>query len=140
MPLATKHRHKKLATSASWKKGQSGNPNGAPKKAWRWSEVLRSVAEKIDRSGKEFKELAAEALLKEAMKGNIAALRELGDRLEGKPRQSIEITPLEEKKVMSLDVAFRAAEVLKKRNIELRLTHDEWAAMYRKQETASSKT
>ncbi len=119
MEIATKPRPKKLPTSASWKKGQSGNPKGAPKKAWRWSETIRNVAEGLDTNGKEYKVAIAEALLKEALKGNIAAIKEIGDRLDGKARQSVELTNTKSESIdINSLVALRASAVLKKRNLQ----------------------
>lgn len=114
------HRQKKAATPASWKKGQSGNPKGAPKKPWRWAEVIRTVAERMDKSGKEYKVAIAEALLKEALKGNVAAIKELGDRLDGKAKQAIEMTGADREPIdVNSLVALRAASVLRKRNLRL---------------------
>lgn len=119
MASNVEHRHKKTATPASWKKGQSGNPKGAPKKAWRWAEVIRTVAERMDKNGKEYKVAIAEALLKEALKGNVAAIKEIGDRLDGKAKQAIEMTG-EDKEPIDINslVAFRISTVLKRRNLD----------------------
>lgn len=121
MKIETKHRRKKLPTSASWKKGQSGNPKGAPKKAWRWAEIIRSVAERMNTNGKEYMFVAAEALLKEAFKGNVAAIKELGDRLDGKAKQAVELTGADRRPLdINSAVALRASAVLKKRNLTLK--------------------
>ena len=73
-----------------WKKGQSGNPNGTPK-GKRLSTILKQY---ID--GQSFSDatltagqkLAAE-LIKKAESGDIRAIGEVFDRIEGKAKQEI---------------------------------------------------
>lgn len=68
-----------------WKKGESGNPDGlAPKKIW-IAALNRAIAQD---DGKKLRS-AAEKLLALAADGDVAALKELGDRLDGKPAQAI---------------------------------------------------
>lgn len=66
--------------------GQPGNSNAAKNKPW--SEVIRRVALR------DKKRLAriAEALLKKCEEGDLPALKEFGDRFEGKVPQGIEGT------------------------------------------------
>jgi len=79
--------------STSYKPGQSGNPKGRPKKEWTWSGVLKEIAEREDKTNKkEYKTLAGEALFKEVLKGNVPAIKEFGDRIDGKAKQSHELT------------------------------------------------
>lgn len=70
----------------SFKKGKDPRRNlkGAPKKEWTWSGLLKKCADEAIK-GKTKKEWIAESLFKEAMKGNIQAIKEFGDRVEGKP-------------------------------------------------------
>ena len=65
--------------------GQSGNPKGtAPKKIW-IAALNRAVAQD---DGKKLR-AAAEQLLDLAAAGDVQALKELGDRLDGKPVQAV---------------------------------------------------
>lgn len=76
--------------SGRWKVGESGNPDGlAP---WAWHEVVRSVAMQQRQDRKENRLAAAEALFDEAVeKRNVAAIKEIGDRLDGKALQKEDI-------------------------------------------------
>jgi hypothetical protein len=69
--------------------GQSGNPSGTkPNKPWR-AAIDRALA-RAEQSG-DFRDLnkLADKLLDLASTGDLAALREIGDRLDGKPAQAI---------------------------------------------------
>lgn len=65
--------------------GQPGNTNGT-KKHQLWGDTLRRAIAQDD--GKTMRK-AAEALLKAAADGDIAAIKELADRLDGKAHQTI---------------------------------------------------
>ena len=73
-----------------FKKGDKRiNTNGAPKKEWTWSGTLRRLAEEEQASGHDLKELMGKSLIKEGLKGNVPAIKEFGDRIDGKAPQSI---------------------------------------------------
>jgi hypothetical protein len=75
-----------------WKKGQSGNPSGRPKSKT-LSDAYRSKLEEPvpnDPEGRTWAELIAEAQVRDAVRGNVQAAREIADRTEGRPRQAIE--------------------------------------------------
>lgn len=66
--------------------GQSGNPSGhAPRKIW-IAALNRAIAQD---DGKKLR-AAAEKLLDMAADGDVQAIRELGDRLDGKATQAVE--------------------------------------------------
>jgi hypothetical protein len=73
-------------------KGESGNPDGRPKKT-RLTDALREQLQQSHPQKPEetIAELIAKKLINEALKGNIQAIREIGDRTEGKPKQSIDL-------------------------------------------------
>jgi len=78
-----------------WKPGQSGNPGGRPRTRFLVEAIRRIAAEPNDASGRTKAEALAERLWKIAFKGSLAAMREIMDRAEGKPEQSINVTQLQ---------------------------------------------
>ena len=79
--------------------GQSGNPNGRPRKGETVTDALRAYAS-AKWKGKPAKKALAERLWTLAMENDdavgIAALRYIYDRLDGRPKESVEhSTPLE---------------------------------------------
>ncbi|MFH1022388.1 MAG: DUF5681 domain-containing protein [Planctomycetota bacterium] len=81
-----------------WKKGQSGNPAGRPKGVRYLSEIYRELLQEVcpsDKRKRVWGEVIAERMFKEAIHGKrcIQAAAEIADRIDGKPRQAIEITP-----------------------------------------------
>jgi hypothetical protein len=75
-----------------FKKGETGNPSGRPKLT-KLTEALREqLAETLPDAPEEtIAESIARALIKEAKNGNVQAAREIADRTEGKPKQSIDV-------------------------------------------------
>ncbi len=73
-----------MATSG----GQPGNQNAV--KAKRWQQAIdRALAERSKAKGIEALDELAEKLLANAEAGDMTALKELGDRLDGRPAQSL---------------------------------------------------
>ena len=96
-------------TGKGWVKGKSGNPSGRPKKGSSWSDVANQLldASELDinltlpngkqhqitckiEDGNTIRHAVVGALIVEALKGNIQAIRELADRTEGRPAQKLE--------------------------------------------------
>lgn len=76
-----------------FKKGQSGNPGGRPKRDWSWAKLLEdAVNEKEEKTGKTFRELVAKRVVVDAANGNINAIKELINRMDGFPLQYSDIT------------------------------------------------
>lgn len=88
----------------SWfQPGQSGNPNGRPKKGWTWSDIFTTIAERYKGTSlgaKQVKMIIGEKLFDKAMEGDIWAIKEIIDRMEGQAKQKHEVTlnpkPLDE--------------------------------------------
>ena len=75
-----------------WPKGMSGNPGGRPKKKPITEELERLLADEVPNgNGQTWATVIAEALLHEARKGDVRAISELANRIEGKPVQAIDL-------------------------------------------------
>jgi predicted transcriptional regulator len=74
--------------------GQSGNPKGRPKSIT-LSEAYRRELAKVDPDdpeGRTRAEVLAEQMYAKAKTGDVQALREMADRTEGKPRQTLSLS------------------------------------------------
>ena len=73
-------------------KGTTGNPSGRPKLT-RLTDALREQLTEMNPNAPEetVAEQIARALIGEAKSGNVQAIREIGDRTEGKARQAIDL-------------------------------------------------
>jgi hypothetical protein len=75
-----------------FKPGETGNPAGRPKRTKLTDALTAKLAENAPGASEEtIAERIAQALINEALNGNVQAIREIGDRTEGKPRQALEI-------------------------------------------------
>jgi hypothetical protein len=80
--------------ATQWKPGQSGNPAGRPK-SLTLSEAYRRELAKVDPHDalkRTFAEVLAEKMIKRAKTGDVPALKEIADRVEGKAKQTITLT------------------------------------------------
>jgi hypothetical protein len=75
-----------------WKKGQSGNLSGRPKSKTLSDAYRNKLEEPVpnDPEKRTWAELIAEAQVRDAVRGNVQAAREIADRTEGRARQAIE--------------------------------------------------
>ena len=76
-----------------FKPGQSGNPGGRPKVAPH-SNACRDILSKpvpADTENRTYAQVIAQTLADRAIGGDLHAAREIADRAEGRPRQSLEI-------------------------------------------------
>jgi hypothetical protein len=110
-------------------KGVSGNPGGKPRRI-PLSDVIREELEKKN-NGKAVNNVAiARKLIQMALAGNLDAIREIADRVEGKPRQRSEITgadgaPLFEAPGTREELERRLAVLLNKGGSEMHVEHNE---------------
>ena len=77
-----------------WPKGVSGNPGGRPKKKLITNELERLLEQEApEATGKTWAAVIAEVLLNQARRGDVRAIAELANRIEGKPLQPVEFGP-----------------------------------------------
>ncbi len=79
-------------TSTSFKPGDRGNPNGRPLKEWTMASLIRDALEIEDDKGVPHKISIANKLAELAKGGDITAIKEVNNRLDGMPAQSIKQT------------------------------------------------
>ncbi len=80
-----------------FKPGESGNPAGRPKVRTLSEELRARLQEQYrGKDGRTYSRLVAEALVDRAINGDVVAIREVFDRVEGKPRQPFNLV-VEEK-------------------------------------------
>ena len=76
-----------------FEKGLSGNPHGRPRKGATLTEALERALRKKGDDGKKKSDALAATLIELAIKErNITAIKYVFDRLDGKPRESVELT------------------------------------------------
>ena len=79
---------------SQWKPGQSGNVNGRPPKHECFTSLLKEEINKIDpkdKEGRTWMEVIVDATLRLAIKGNPTALKEVWQRVDGKPPQAVDL-------------------------------------------------
>jgi hypothetical protein len=90
--MQRKNNDKRLQNLTPFPKGVSGNPAGRPKKALLSDALRRQLAIAAPgMSERTQAEAIAAALISEAILGNVQAIREVGDRTEGKPAQTLDL-------------------------------------------------
>ncbi len=75
-----------------FQKGETGNPTGRPR-ATLLSEALRAQLAETLPAANEYTvaEAVARSLIREALKGDVSAAREIADRTEGRAKQSVDL-------------------------------------------------
>lgn len=73
-------------------KGVSGNPAGPPRKEWTWRSLIVEAMEEEQETGIPAKKLLARSLVKKGLAEDVSALKEIGDRIDGKATQAVELT------------------------------------------------
>jgi hypothetical protein len=75
-----------------FKKGQSGNPNGRPKKLPKLEEVIENVLGEVNSKGESVPEVILRRLIVSAKNGSIKAAELILDRAYGKVKQGVELS------------------------------------------------
>ena len=71
-----------------WKPGQSGNPNGRPRKGYSITDTIRNMMETVD---KDVKKDLGNMILQKALKGDLKAAELIWAYMDGKPIQTSNI-------------------------------------------------
>jgi hypothetical protein len=72
-----------------WEEGKSGNPEGRPKYVKPWKEAIQRAIKRREDSDPHALDKLADKLLTKVEEGDVSAIKELGDRLDGKVPQAI---------------------------------------------------
>lgn len=78
--------------STSFKPGESGNPNGRPKRDWTWSGLMEESMDEQDETGESYKKIIIKKIRTLGTKGDMIAIKELFNRMDGMPKQSTDLT------------------------------------------------
>jgi hypothetical protein len=88
--------------------GKPGNPGGRPKYSGEWCDAIRKALLEEDKKTRQIKmHRAARSLVAKAIEGDVPALREIGDRIDGKAMQPID---------MKVEGTFNIADELARRS------------------------
>ena len=68
------------------------NKNGRPKREWTWAGLIEEQMEKVGPDKKAVKEAVAASLIAKALEGDVAAIKEVGNRIDGMPQQAVDLT------------------------------------------------
>jgi len=88
-----------------WKPGETGNPNG---RRGAIRDLLNNLLDSPFNEDYTRREVLSLSLFEQAMLGNIAAIRELLDRAEGKPLTRLEVTEGQEYTEAEIEAAAKA--------------------------------
>lgn len=72
-----------------WESGQSGNPNGVPKRAKLWRDAINRAIKRREQDDPQALEKLADKLLQAVDDGDVSAMKEFGDRVDGKVPQAL---------------------------------------------------
>lgn len=75
-----------------FKKGEVTNPNGRPPKEWTMTALYKQAGEESDETGEPRNKIVARILWKKASEGDVVAIKELNNRIDGMPKQTTDIT------------------------------------------------
>jgi hypothetical protein len=73
----------------TWQPSESGNPAGRPKRVKPWRDAIERAIKRREEADPQALERLAARLLRKVDEGDIAAIKEFGDRIDGKVPQAI---------------------------------------------------
>ena len=93
-----------------WQPGQSGNPSGAPKRAKLWRDAINRAIKRREDADPQALEKLADKLLAAVDAGDVSAMKEFGDRIDGKVAQPIAGEDGEGPAKIALEVSWKSNE------------------------------
>lgn len=75
--------------ATQFKPGNNANPNGRPKKEWTMKSLIEEALEELQEDGTPVKKGIAKRLSKLALAGDMQAIKEVNNRIDGMPQQDI---------------------------------------------------
>lgn len=77
-------------SSTTMKPGETLNPNGRPKRDWTVAGLIEQAMEEEDETGVPYKKAVYNKLVSLAKNGDVMAIKEVNNRLDGMPKQTLE--------------------------------------------------
>lgn len=74
------------------KTGKDANPNGRPKREWTWTGLLEDAMEEKNETGESYKKIVTQKLRELGVKGDMTAIKEILNRMDGMPQQKTDVT------------------------------------------------
>ena len=74
-----------------FKKGQSGNPKGRPPRTWTVAGLIEEAMEEQDETGVPAKKIVYQKLVALAKRGDMVAVKEIDQKLDGMPKQTSDV-------------------------------------------------
>lgn len=87
------------------------NNNGGRKSDKLWRDALMVAVKRTDVDGRVLLAKIAEKCVLAAADGDLSAMKEIGDRLDGKAPQSLDVTTTHERSIGELNAAELSAEI-----------------------------
>lgn len=76
--------------TTQFKKGnQAAVGHGRPKREWTWSSLMEEAMEEEDETGEPFKKIIVKKMRALGVKGDMMAIKEIINRMDGMPQQDI---------------------------------------------------
>ncbi len=76
---------------ARFQPGQSGNPEGRPKRDWTIAGLIEEALEQQNQFGVPWKKVMVYKLVSLAGSGDMVAIKEINQRLDGMPKQDVDV-------------------------------------------------
>lgn len=92
-----------MKNQTSFKPNNNANPNGRPKREWTVKGLIEEAMEEQDETGIPAKKAVYKKLVQLAKKGDVTAIKELNNRLDGMPPAFTELSTKDGKPLIVID-------------------------------------